>query len=814
MTLVRTKLPRLLAALPLAVLGGAMLATTACDDAAGVSVQLDATSDSTSGDLGTDATLPDGTSSDDLATDATNPSDTTADGTSDGSSDMSAPVPCVANSDCPGGSVCLLREGVCGPAVGPGGPGSLCDADTQCQSGACIDGRCAAPCNDDAHCPSSLTCEQTTVDGATVGICVGQPQPCTSSGDCPSGELCVVDRSGGQLVMTCGGPVGGGDLGSTCQADANCAQNLCLGGVCTLPCARVIDCSATSGFTCDSASVPTTGGSPVDTNVCVPVAPDACLSDNDCPDAGERCVANKTATDLTFTCGAPNPGGRDTGANCAGDADCAQNLCLAGQCAAPCQVPGRDCPADYGCEISPVSLGGGLTDSASLCRAPTLCDEDDACLLSEVCYVRREQSDISMLCRAPNLGSQPGQVCSEDSDCRSNLCVDTRFRRVCSQPCVDNSDCDAPGDRCVATTLDALDGTDVPVSICMPAPAPSCTSQAACASGTTCAVVANEAGTALETVCIPSPGGTAPGVACTANSQCSSQLCLGGFCSAPCTAANQCGNGQLCSTSNVTKDGLNGSFQLCQTPPDTLCSSSSQCSSTNRVCGDVRTTANSIDTACTFPNTSGAGLGTACTSDAQCFHTICSQLSSECTVVCALDNDCATGQICTAYRFGLSGGGTDNLQLCARSCVDDDSCRAPGGNPTSVCTVNSNFVDNTIDQVCEDRVGPGDIGAPCTGTNGLQDGNMCIRGICLRTTLGSPTTCTSDANCTAPYRCLPSGNGTNVCAIDECTALCDGASDCTSSTFAGNALLTCSQSITITPPNGGAAQTISACARN
>lgn len=714
---------------------------------------------------------------------------------------------CSSNGDCTPPDVCLFDpatgELACGVGDGMGATGDACTDGSECASGICLNGQCADPCAGEEDCPAGYTCRASEVPTdsgtVTIDVCVPELAPCLADSDCGAGEVCTVDRET-DLVLGCDEPIGAGTVGTTCSADGDCQSNLCLDGACSAPCEAPNDCND-AGSTCDSTTV-TTGNGSADLNACVPREEGTCQSDADCA-GGQRCVAETTATDLIFTCGSGNAGGGETGDACTADSDCAQNLCDAGTCIGPCQSTG-DCAAgdNFSCDTRNVDIGGGNTDSASVCTPPTPCAEDDDCRVGEVCYVNSDGTNVETICRDANPGGgELGQICSGDDVCANNLCGDTRFRDVCLVPCAQDNDCSVNGFVC--GTVD-VDGTDV--SACVADTSTSCAAETDCGTGTDCAIIPTVSGSALESVCVPTTGGASTGLECTEDDDCASLVCLNDRCAAPCTDSAQCANSQLCTNNTVDKAGVTGDFDICETLPVTICSSTDDCTDGVRVCGLIQSVNASTDAYCTFPNASPAQqLGSACSRDNECRENICLTPADECSVVCDKDSDCAASQICSSY----STSGT-SFGFCIRGCSNNTDCQ--NGN---VCTINGNTLDNTVDTVCETVLGTGELGEPCTS------GSDCIAGTCLTTSIFDPmSSCTTDANCPVDEVCKcpidqPGCTTGKQCASEElaCTRICDpanGTSDCVSP-FAANRLTACSTDTAVTLPDGSGIQRISTC---
>jgi len=717
-----------------------------------------------------------------------------------------APTPCSKDGDCADPQICVVDattgDATCQDPTGTKTTGDACADGSECRSGLCFNGACAAPCTTGADCPNGFDCETSTVPlegggSAELSVCVEADKNCLSNEACDAPEVCVVDRTGNMAVLTCQDPVPGGeDLGGMCSADADCLSGLCLDGLCARPCERPNDCSTDGSFICEPATV-TTGGGDVTLNVCKPRPPQQCLTDSNCANP-DRCVATRSATEVEFACGAPNNGGGEGCADCTQDSDCAQNLCLDGKCANPCQQNG-DCTAtDYTCELVEVDLGNNATDTAQVCTPPVSCVEKGECKVTEECYVRRTNQGVEQICRPGNAGGgQLGQVCSQDSSCAANLCYSGRFGQVCSTPCNDDQDCPTAGYACLTVDVQAANGTTTSAQICAPEPPPACTSNDDCQTGTTCAIVANAAGTSLESVCIPSTGKLATGVACAADSDCESRVCFNNTCAAPCDSTNQCGVSQACVQNTVTKSGLSGGFDICERLGDQQCTSTGACTDGVRVCGDLRQDAQGdVAAFCRFPNSNGAQLGTSCMANSECREGLCLGTSNECSVACTQDTDCsaANNQVCTTFSFSQNS----DVNLCVRGCTDNASCT--GGN---VCTVSQDVTDNDVDQICRTPIGQSQLGASCT------NGGECAEGLCLTTNVYDGVSCTSDAQCSGTKTCecpIDDPNCTNgkQCAdvSQRCSRLCDDNSDCTGG-VAGNALTACNGDVFVSRPNGG-----------
>lgn len=708
------------------------------------------------------------------------------------------PTSCMKNADCEDDQTCKFDpatgKSFCEAKTGSVN-GETCTTGDECASGVCLNGACADLCARETDCPAGFTCTPETVStpngDVDLSLCTEESTPCLATADCPNGLVCVLAAND---VFECQTGAGG-TVGDACAANAECASNLCVDNLCSAPCQRPTDCSTDGSFICVPKTITTANGT-IDANVCVPRPASQCLTDSDCT-LPQRCVATKSATDIEFSCGNQNAAGKESGQACAADSECSQNLCVNSVCAGPCQGNGECSSNDASCELVNVDIGNGNTDSVQVCAPPVECDEKSKCRVNETCYVRATAVQTDIFCRAPNIGAGSlGQVCSISLECSSNFCLTTRFRNVCSEVCNDNADCNVAGYSCQPYTF--ADGTNA--ETCQPSTPPSCNSNNDCAAGTICSFVENAAGTSVETLCVPSTGGDAAGVACLVDDDCASLICLGGFCSAPCADATQCPGQQLCEVKDVTIGNNTESFSLCTTPPVTPCADSSECIDGVRVCA-VSTDANGdLAGFCDFPSVGGAQMGTACTMPSDCRENVCLlNISDECSVVCNDDSDCSSGLGCTTYG---------DVGFCNGVCADSGDC-----DPGQICTINSDTITNDIDLVCQNAIANGAaLGAACTS------GSDCENGLCLTTTAFTATTCTADANCAAGETCEcpitdPNCATGKLCATQEqlCTNLCNDAADCPAT--GGNTLTACSSNTVVQVPNGQGTKTLATCAR-
>jgi len=115
---------------------------------------------------------------------------------------------CSSTNDCPCGMECSDTSlgFICTPGekVGCVANGGACAGDTECVSGACVDGICGTPCTvlGQAVCGSNQGCLRTS-PGTANGLC---------------------------------SPLGGTSDGKPCSVDSECGSLICHSGVCSTPC--------------------------------------------------------------------------------------------------------------------------------------------------------------------------------------------------------------------------------------------------------------------------------------------------------------------------------------------------------------------------------------------------------------------------------------------------------------------------------------------------------------------------------------------------------------------------------------------------
>lgn len=293
--------------------------------------------------------------------------------------------------------------------------------------------------------------------------------------------------------------------------------------------------------------------------------------------------------------------------------------------------------------------------------------------------------------------------------------------------------------------------------------APACTQASDCTGATSCQIVADENHASLELRCLPNVGASATGVACTAPSQCRSNLCLGGFCSAPCEDASDCSQAGTCLQETVTVDGLSGSFSLCRVEP---CAASSSCDS-GEVCSDIRNDGTDVHAYCRQRSPGGAAIGQLCSQHSECESLLCPTGLNTCTEACSSEADCSgTG---TQWCVDIFSTASSTVAGCAAGCWRDSDC--PGA---LVCSLGRDSAADHNRLICRQAQGSGQVGDDCAA-------GTCASGFCLKKYLNGTlqeqfcsTPCVTADDCPSGFeRCsevvvsTPSGAGTEFIHLSD-----------------------------------------------
>ncbi|MCA9608931.1 MAG: matrixin family metalloprotease [Myxococcales bacterium] len=248
------------------------------------------------------------------------------DGASPSCAPSGGPAPgCTSDSDCEPGERC--DRGVCVAAGGGAVPlGGACTDHGECASGTCFGGTCTQTCDwPDGGCPSGFYCDGLATGACGAGVClagspgagaVGDPcndntdcsnfycflglcsEPCNPEtvGACPGGGVCQVG------ALACRGACGAaGSLGDPCDANSECASEMCATTGEDRFCTQLCDASSPcpEGYGCTSAGA---------VNVCVPnggALGGDCAANEDC--ATGICAFEEDRAYCTRLCDASSP---------------------------------------------------------------------------------------------------------------------------------------------------------------------------------------------------------------------------------------------------------------------------------------------------------------------------------------------------------------------------------------------------------------------------------------------------------------------------------------------------------------------------
>jgi MYXO-CTERM domain-containing protein len=287
------------------------------------------------------------------------------------------------------------------------------------------------------------------------------------------------------------------------------------------------------------------------------------------------------------------------GEPCTDGSECVGGLCAATPAGAVCSQacdpmrPGFGCPPSFYCASEPGFCDGfcvpgalGLMPLETACSADTECasglcrDPGDGlrrcldpcrgdrgdCLDGNVCVAA--DGACSVCIDASRFGSPRGlgEICSDDTQCRSGLCVVRAGIGECSTPCGAGDSC---GEGFSCTDGNCLLDREQPVG-------GPCLTSADCARGAVCAAQGDrrwctatcsaDAPCPLGFSCVDvgsmicAPAGGLTGEACSIDMECSTGMCREGTCTAPCSSDNRCGPGFLC-------EALADGTRACFAPP-------------------------------------------------------------------------------------------------------------------------------------------------------------------------------------------------------------------------------------------------------
>ena len=512
------------------------------------------------------------------------------------------------------------------------------------------------------------------------------------------------------------------------------------------------------------------------------------------------------------------------GAPCLGDAFCATSyactdgVCCTSACSGACDVCARSLgatvdgtctPLAYQSTGTPTCTSNVLCDGVSgncptVCTSDALCPSGMYCTSAGTCVGKRvtgNSCDLNADCKVPG-------ACAE---CASGNCADGA---CCDTPCT--GACEACSASLKASH--AASGTCGPVPAATPAsPACSdasllcngtsqscpaaCTSDAACASGFFCDLVASPAKcTALLST---------SNNACVRGAQCASGSCVDGYC---CDAA--CGS--LCQACSGAKTGrANGTCApvAAGTDPDAECGQDAK-----STCGHDGMCDGAVAPGCAYWSV-GTSCGSAvCSSDrtqtlaqtcvgasscqtaatgTTCAAYKCVPASGLCGASCSSESDCQSGFYCDASSACVAklaqGAACSAASQCATgACADGYCCDAACAGACDACAA----------ALKQTGAANGTCGPTKAGASGAPVCSGSV--VCNGASAACPAGCTADAGCPTGSYCTSGG----TCATQRVQgAACNLTSDCkTSGTCAECATGSCIDGVCCDTACGGACE--------
>lgn len=622
---------------------------------------------------------------------------------------------CTAADSCNGAGTCADNDMPAGTSCG--------DTGTECVNQDTCDG--SGACSDQGFAESGTTCGD-----ATDTEC-NNPDSCNGAGVCRpnyeiSGTSCGDAGSACVSQDTCNGSGscrdnGYAPAGTVCESDDNqCTDDECNGFGGCLHDANQAPCD--DGFFCNGNDTCSGGSCTIHTG-------DPCPG----PDADTNC--SETCNEAADACSASDPDGSscDDRLFCNGTEVCSGGVCESEN-------------------IDPCPNGGAYGG-----------DDDSNC--SESC------DEFANTCTFPDpdgmpcndalfcTGADVGNVCTQDSDCRSLNCADVCDGPDAGTPCAGNDDC-PNGGRCAAracaSEVFAIDGTDITIE------------QDYCVAGS------------CQGGAPPCPGdskdGLARGVGLSAscNDACEEST-------SSCTAVSDddldCRDDDYC----------NGEFDSCQAgvcerggdPCGIRCAQGSNPNDPNDPCSlpENRFQEGDLDSDCSescADNTACSGYG--CLGVGSC--TAQDDNNTDCSdgTYCNGTDKCSSGA-CTIHAGDPCPGADGDIDCSERCNEAADNCTTndpvnSGCNDGLFCTATDRC---NVDGVC---VGSG---TPCQGADGDNDCTEQCREANDDCEGSDPenSTCNDARNCTLTDRC----NATGICvgSVDPCQSLIDDgtSNDCT-----------------------------------
>ncbi len=311
--------------------------------------------------------------------------------------------------------------------------------------------------------------------------------------------------------------------------------------------------------------------------------------------------------------------------------------------------------------------------------------------------------------------TQPGCVCTENTQCDSGQCIENGAAKKCAKLCAGTCE---TGTKCAQV---AAPGGDI-VNVCVPAYPRLCEP---CNADSECSNVVGGA----DNRCVPYKDDKG--------------ALVGNFCATPCATAGDCPGGYACSEAQSAGGAK-----------------SKQCVAEKLQCAcDERAVKLELKTACTQVNAAGSCQGQrGCSAGGL---SACDAKAAEAEACNLKDDDC-DGQTDEPSAGMCDDGESCTYDNCigaqcqhpptTGACKDSDACTANEQCANGKCIGDKIACDDknpcTVD-ACNPAVGctaTGDDSASCTDSNACSVGDSCKAGVCLP---GAVTVCDDQNGCTA-----------------------------------------------------------------
>lgn len=453
-----------------------------------------------------------------------------------------------------------------------------------------------SPCGPGARCDNARGSFKCLCPIGTVGDPYHDgcraPVECEHDSDCPEAAHCISSNGIPKCKDVC--------ESSLCGPNAECAAQEHIGS-----------CVCRSGYE----------GDPNNSQIGCRPKPTPCKKTSDCQ-ANTYCYADICTP------------------SCQSHDECSlTEQCLDGQCHNPCERRSA-CGMNAECRVlnhlKECSCPAGFTGNQHIecVRIPISCDSNDDCISGHtcrdsmclpICHLDNEcafnekcvKGNCILTCRVDNdcflghiclnnmciYGCKTDEDCSATESCRNNRCVDPCLE----SPCGPNAACHVSNQRASCSCRDGLVPNPTAKIACVRAPAPPCTENRSCPSGTSCVdeacrfvcssdsgCLSNERCDITTGVCKPlcrrdddcRSGEICDGLSCSTgcrtNSGCpKDKSCLDGRCLDPCASPTACGTNALCHVEKHNK--------VCHCPPELVGDSHISCRQPTASCIEDQT---------------------------------------------------------------------------------------------------------------------------------------------------------------------------------------------------------------------------------